>query len=142
MSGEAIFACTGVSVGGTAVEGATHGRISPNLVSKVDQGDASSPGPVDCQVTHREVIVEVHGLNFSALLALIGAAAANVVFNTVGLTGAAETITVTNVQFFEFIGPMEEPAKDEGSKLSSGFGIRGRVNWASTDTFATVISAA
>ena len=140
MAGETIFAARSATPG-SSLAGVTHARISPNTVWRVDQGKAGSPGPADALVTDKEVVVELYGTNYGALLGRIGQAAASCLIGTEGAAGADETITVTNVYFAEIIGAIEVPEKDGGGKLTV-FGIRGFAHFAAGEAFADVVSAA
>ncbi|MFB3893220.1 MAG: hypothetical protein ACE15C_14485 [Phycisphaerae bacterium] len=141
MAGEAIFACSGVAHGGAPISGATHGRISVNTQFKVDRGGASWPGAKDCQVTDREVVFEVYGLKYSALMALLGATAATLAFSIIGSAGAAETVSVAAAYFTEIINGVEAPEKDAGGKLPV-CGVRGYANFTTGQDFDDVITAA
>ncbi len=141
MAGETIFTCRGVTVGGAAVAGATHARISPSTVVKINQGSAGDPGPTGAHIVDRDLAVEVYGTNYQALLALLGEAAASVVISIVGAAGAAETLTVASVAFTDPTGGVDVPAKDSGGKLATS-GVRGYVNFGAGDDFGDVITAA
>jgi len=78
--------------------------------------------------------------NYTAMLAKIGATAANLVLGTYGAAGAAEKHTIKNVYFHSPIGNIEIPAKDVAGKLST-FGIRGQAIWGANDTFALMLTA-
>ena len=139
-AGDTIFGCRGATQGG-ALTGVTHGRVSPNTVYKVNQGAAGSPGPADAVITDKDVVVELYGTNYAALLARIGVAAATLVINTYGAAGVSEAITITAVVFAEIINPVDIPEKDSGGKLAP-FGIRGYANFGAAEGFGDVISAA
>lgn len=123
---------------GTAIAGATHAKVSLATKMKIDQGDGAAPGPADACITDRDLVVEVYGTNFSALLAKIGVAAANLVL-AVATGGANGSVTLKNIYFGEAITAVEIPEKDGGGKLAP-FGIRGYGNFSAGDTFASMIS--
>ena len=141
MSAEKIFKFRHAKHPTTALAGVLYGRFTPTTVSKVDQGGANATGRAGSATTKRGVEVEIYGTNYAALLALIGATAANLVLGTLGAAGANEKITIKNVYFVEPIGPIEVPEKDTGGKLQMS-GVKGIACWGSADTFATMIVAA
>ena len=140
-AGDTIFACRSFKHPTVAVDGVTHCRISPTTVTKKDQGAAGSTGRADTLVTDRGITVEVFGKDFAALIALLGATAANAVIGTEGAAGTNEKLTVKNVSFVEPIAGVEIPAKDDGGKLAP-FGVRGIGFWGDSDTFALMLTAA
>jgi hypothetical protein len=140
-AGDTIFATRSVAVGATPVAGASHARIVPATKFAVNQGSAGSPGPADAVITHRSLAVEVYGRDPAALLALIGAAAADVAVGTIGASGANETLTLSDVYFCEAIGNVEVSEKDAGGKVPV-FGIRGYVTFGAGDVFTDVLTAA
>jgi len=75
------------------------------------------------------------------LIALLGATAANFIFQTTGSDGTAEKITCKNVFFHTFLDAVAINAADAGSRLPAS-GIRGSCEWGAEDTFATMIAAA
>lgn len=79
--------------------------------------------------------------NYEAILAKIGATAANLVLGIEGAAGANEKITVKNVYFHSPVGSLEIPAKDVAGSLQP-FGIRGIGLWGAADTFALMVVAA
>jgi len=79
--------------------------------------------------------------NWTAALAKVGAAAANLVLGTEGAAGADEKLTLKNAHFVEPVGALELPAFDAGGTLSP-FGIRAICEWGAADTFATMLTAA
>ena len=140
MAVETIFACRGATYG-SAIDGVAYARITPRTVHKTDPGIAGTPGPADATVTDRELVVELYGYDYAALLACIGLAAASCVINTYGAAGASEALTASNVVFAESIGAIEIPEKDSGGKIVP-YGIRGYVNFGAGETFANVLTAA
>lgn len=141
MAAENIFSAKDLRCPTAAVAGVTHGSITPSCDSKVDQGDAGSPGDADVVVTNKHMAVAAYGKDFAELLALIGATAANAVFGIIGAAGASEMITVKNVMWNQAINPIDIPEKDSGGKIAP-FGISGVAAWAAEDTFATMIVGA
>ncbi len=141
MAGEKLYTCRNAKHPTNAIGGVTHARIAPSTVHKVDQGAAGSTGRAGTLVTDRGVMVELYGTNYAALIALLGATAANLVLGTEGLAGANEKLTIKNVYFVEAIAAIEIPEKDTGGKLAP-FGVRGIALWGGADTFALMIVAA
>ena len=139
--GDTIFACRDAKHPTSAIAGVTHCRITPTTVSRKDQGAAGSTGRAGTLVTNHGITVEVFGTDFAALIALLGATAANLIIGTEGAAGTNEKLTIKNVYFVESIAAIEIPAKDEGGKLAP-FGVRGIGFWGATDTFALMLTAA
>ncbi len=140
MALEAIYACSGATHT-SAIAGVTHARITPKTTVRIDPGEADSLWPADVQVTYYEVAVELFGLDAPALAAKIGAAKADLVIDTQGDFGAAETLTASNVYFSQYAGDQDLPAPDEGGQVSQA-GIRGFVHFEAGETFADVLTAA
>jgi hypothetical protein len=141
MAAEKILKCRGATHGVTDINNITHAQIMPTATSKIDQGDASAPGPSDAVITDRRLRVQVMGTDWSELIALVGATAANLVLQITGASGANEKITIKNVYFSEIPSQIDLPEKDAGGKLPT-VAITGEALWGSTDTFATMIVGA
>lgn len=136
-AGDKIFVCTSVE-GCTA---ATHVGIEAATAFTVDPGDVAAPGPADFAVTWYDLAVTVYGNDEAELLALVGAAAADLDVGTIGAAGAAETLTLHDLYFDEVPGEMAFPAADQGGRVPE-FAVRGRVNWEAGQTFADKLTAA
>ncbi len=141
MAGETIFAARNVKHPTDAIAGVTHAGIAGSAVEKVDQGDAGSPGPADAMVPDKGLRVNVYGKDYAALLALVGAVAANVVIGTYGAAAALEKHTIKNVMFTGIMSEISIPEKDSGGKLAP-FGVSGIALWGAEDTFALMVVAA
>ena len=132
---DSIFACRYAKHPTNSIEGITHAKINFPTVNVEDQGPATSGGREATALTHKRIEVELYGLNFASLLALVGVAPANCVIGIVGPSGVAEKITIKNVIFLTPIPSIEIPAKDSGGKLAPS-GVRGEAIWAANDTYA------
>ena len=125
-----------------ALAAATHVGLAPStVVSNPIPPSNGVGGPMGRVVKYKELAVTIYGNDLAELLALVVAAAADVVVPTFGLDGAAETITIVGVYFDEVVQDFEFPAPDAGGKVPQ-FAVRGRANWADGDTFADVLTAA
>lgn len=136
-AGDKIFVCT--SVEGCAA--ATHVGIEATTVFVVDPGAVAAPGPADFAVTQFDLAATIYGNDEAELLALVGAAAADLDVGTIGEGGAAETLTLHDLYFDEVPGEMSFPAADAGGRVPE-FAVRGRVNWVPGETFADKLTAA
>jgi len=140
MAGETIMACRYVKNPTVAIAGVTHISIDPGAVGIQDPGDAGSPGPADHGTTHKSLGVTLFGRDFAAMLALVGAAAANLVVGIQGAASANEKITIKNVVFTGVPSGLMIPANDAGGQIP-GFAISGQCNWGASDTFALMVLA-
>ena len=140
MAGERIHALTEAKHPTTAIDGVTHAAIVPSTVPSRDPGGAGSPGVAETMVNDSGVDVILWGMDYAALLALIGAAAANLVLGIKGQAGAAETITVKNVYFDSVPAQIDLKAKDAGGKVPT-CAVKGTGQWGASDTLATMIAA-
>jgi hypothetical protein len=137
-AGDRIFVARYFKHPTTAIEGVRRVVLGSATTKKRDPGDITNPGDAETQVTNRQIRVDVYGVNYSALLALLEAAAANAVIGAKGAAGANEKHTVKTVFFDETIGDTEFPDKDSGGVLSLS-GVRGWVQWGPSDTWATMV---
>jgi len=141
MAGERIHALTSAKHPTTEIGGVTHAAIIPTTTRSIDPGAAGSPGAAETLVTDSGVDVILYGMDYAALLALVGATAANLVLGIRGQAGADETITVKNVYFDSVPAQIDLKAKDAGGTVPR-FAVRGTAQWGAGDTFATMIVAA
>jgi hypothetical protein len=125
-----------------AVAGVTHARIIPSTVAREDPGGAGATGRAGTCVTNRGMNVEVYGTNYAALLAMLEAAAANLVIGFYGDNGALRKLTLKSVRFVEWIAPIDIPEVDAGGNKLNTPGIRGMCLWGDSDTFATMMTEA
>ena len=139
MACEALFKCRSVTHGSLLVE-ASHARLTPSTIFKIDPGPAGSPGPVDAVITYREVMVEMFGRDFAELAACVGTTE-DCVIGVEGAAGAAETLTASSVTMSEYVNSIEIPENDAGGKIGE-VGVRGYVNFAAGEGFGDVITPA
>ena len=139
-AGDRIFRTRYVKKNATAVDGATHARVTvAGPAVFIDPGDAAALGPAEVQVGGGFGIgVQVFGVNPIDLLALIGAVAENVVIGIKAEAGANEKITVKSVVFTGEIAAMEIPRNDAGGPIAP-HGVQGIAEMGPTDTIATMI---
>jgi len=123
-----------------ALVAATHVSLAPSTQVKILPPQAGVLGPMGRVVTYHELAVTIYGNDRAELLALVGAAAADVVVPVSGLDGAAETLTIKDVYFDEVLNEFEFPARDAGGKVPQ-FAVRGRVIWEDEDAWADVLSS-
>jgi hypothetical protein len=140
-AGSVIYAARYVKQTSTAINQATHAQINPTTVSRTDPGGAGDPGDREHLVTKKGLGVTIFGNDYTALLALVGSAAANIVIGTYGAAGALEKLTVKNVKFVGVPQAIDIPENDAGGKIGK-FAIHGDCEWANSDTFATMLVAA
>jgi hypothetical protein len=140
MAASQIYACRGASHGASAVDGVTRARITVDTKVRRHKPSAGESGPAGRVITGYEVMVELTGTDYPALIGLIGATAANLVLDIVGDDGANEEITITNVEFVSAASPIEAPDGDQGGDISE-FAVAGYVAWGESDTLATVLAA-
>lgn len=141
MAGEIIFACRYAKHPTSAISGVQAARLSPSAVKVTDPGVAGDTGEAETLVTHRAYRVTLLGTDRLALLALVGATAANLILGTIGTAGALEKITLKNAYFDEVPQAQEIPRKDGGGTVA-GFAVGGSLQWGTADTFATMDVAA
>jgi len=141
MAGEKLFTCRYAKHPTDAIDGVTHFAIAPTAQSATDPGGAGAPGDAESLVTHQSLRVTLYGTDLVALLALVGAAAANLVIGTKGAAGANEKLTFKNVYFDAVPQGMNVPKKDAPGTIP-GAAITGTAQWGSDDTFATMLVAA
>jgi len=126
---------------GGALAGCVHARIIPGTRFSVNQGPAGALGPAEALVTYYELAVELYGIQYAELLALIGTAKGTLTLGVEGAAGADVTIALTNVYFTEPIPPISVPAVEGGGPLAVS-GVRGYVQFGAAEVFADVITAA
>jgi len=141
MAKEVIHACRYAKHSGADIEGATHYGIQVNLTKSEDPGDAAEPGTVETIVTHRDVKVTIYGQDFTALLALLEATAADVVVGYKGAGGANKKTTIKSVYFDEMPSEIAAPPRDQAGRVPV-FAVRGTAKFGSSDTLATMIATA
>jgi len=139
--GDRIFRTRYVKKNATAVDGATHARITvAGPAVFVDPGDAGAPGPAEVQVGGGITItVQVFGVNPIDLLALIGATAENMVIGIKAEDGGNEKITVKSVAFTGEIAALEIPRNDQGGPIAP-HGVQGIAEMGANDTIALMIT--
>jgi len=98
-----------------------------------DPADAGGPAIVDSP--RDRIDVTLFGRDPSALRALVGAAATNLVATTKGDAGAAETETIKSVVFHSYGGPYEVRSREDGGMVQA-WSIRGTAQWGADDTLA------
>lgn len=133
------YVLTAATHNAAGIDDVLYARLTPSTVYKVDQGAAGSPGPAECIVTNYAIAVELYGLDYAVMNALIGDSAADLVLSYKGAAGAAKTLTLTTVYFSEITGQIEVPDKDGGGTLTA-YGIRGHVHFGAAETFGDVLS--
>jgi hypothetical protein len=115
-----VFAIKSATIGGgTAIDGITFMRVSE--VAKV----VTDPLTMEVNVAHREVKVEIFGLNQKALIAKVSDTAVDVIATVVRDDGTDGTETLNDVQLTDILGPAEIPEKFAGGNLKDSFGIGG-----------------
>jgi len=139
--GDRIFRTRYVKKNATAVDGATHARVTvagPAVFT--DPGGAGAPGPAEVQVGGGIAIgVQIFGVNPIDLLALIGATAENMVIGIKAEDGGNEKITVKSVMFTGEIAAMEIPRNDAGGPIAP-HGVQGIAEMGASDTIALMIT--
>jgi len=140
-AGSVIYAARYVKQTTTAINQATHAQINPMTVYKTDPGGAGDPGDREHIVTRRGLGVTIFGNDYTALLALVASAPANIVIGTYGAAGALEKLTVKNVKFVGVPQAIDIPENDSGGKIGK-FAIQGQCEWGTSDTFALMLVAA
>lgn len=138
MSEAAVLKCRYFKHPTNAISGVTHVAIVPSTVKKVDQGGADATGQAASLVTKSRLMIEVYGTNFAALLALIGATAANGVAGYTDGAGALRKRTFKNAYFVEPIPPVHVPVRDETGKPVP-FGVRAVCLGEAADSWTTMI---
>lgn len=119
-----------------AIDKALMMSIVPNSAVHEDPGDpADAGGPAIVDVARQRIDIVLMGRCPSALRALVGAAAGNLVGTTKGDAGAAETETIKNVVFHSFEGPYQVRSREGGGQVQA-WGVRGTAQWGSSDTLA------
>jgi len=139
--GDRIFRARSAKHPTDAIDGITHARVIAGTPAVfTDPGDAAAPGPAEVQVGGGAgVRVELYGVNPIDLLALVGAASANVVIGIKAEDGANELITVKSVVFAGEIAAMEIPRNDQGGPIAP-YGVFGLAEWGAADTYALMIT--
>jgi len=121
---------------GGAIAKAMMLSIQVNSVVHEDPGDpneAGGPAVVDSPRDRIDVVLT--GRDPSALRALVGAAATNLVAATKGDAGGDETETIKNVVFHSFGGPYQVRSREDGGMVQA-WSIRGTAQWGANDTLA------
>lgn len=132
-----IHAAKGATHGVTAINSATHFSIATGSVKSADPGSAGSPGMADEHVTDRTLTVTLFARDPAELLAIVEAAAANLVLDIVKEAGAAGTITIKNVKFND-PPSLDAPQKDSGAPAGT-YSISGSAQWGAADTWALML---
>ena len=119
--------------------------IPPIRVPAVDGGGTLAASGIRgfCDFAAGEVFADVITATptiWTAALAKIGAAAANLVVGTEGAAGVDEKLTLKNCKFVQAPGALELPAFDAGGNLAP-FSIGGLCEWGAADTYATMLTA-
>jgi hypothetical protein len=110
--------------------------ITPSSITHEDPGDpAEAGGPAVVDSPRDRIDIELFGRDPSALRALVGAAATNLVMTTKGDAGLAETETIKSVKFHSFGGPYQVRSREDGGVVQA-WSIRGTAQWGPTDTLA------
>ena len=110
--------------------------IEVNSITHEDPGSpAEAGGPAVVDSPRDRIDITLSGRDPSALRALVGAAATNLVMTTKGDAGLAETETIKNVVFHSFGGPYQVRSREDGGVVQA-WSIRGTAQWAANDTLA------
>lgn len=128
------------------LQSATHlgGAVAKVLTAQIqvssevheDPGDpAESGGPGLVDSPRDRIDITLTGRDPSALRALVGAAATNLVLTTKGDAGGAETETIKAVVFHSFDGPYQVRSREDGGVVQA-WSIRGTAQWTANDTLA------
>ena len=121
---------------GGAINKALMARIIPSSVRHEDPGDpALGGGPAVVDSPRDRIDIELFGRDPSALRALVGAQATNLVLTTKGDGGLAATETIKNVVFHSYGGPYEVRSREDGGVVSA-WSILGTAQWGANDTLA------
>lgn len=139
MGLETMYHLTSATFDAVDVADVVYARITPRTVHMTDPGPGDCPGPAGFLVTDYAVDVELYAEDYSAVLDLVGATAADLVLTVTGAAGAAKTITVKNVYFGGSAGQIEAAARDAGGMITA-YGVRGSVNLGANEVFADVIT--
>ena len=136
-SGDLIFHCTGATVG-SSVAGVVAARVSHSSVVGISPTVPTGAGARgEQQMQKQDIKVELIGKSIAALVALVGAAAANCVVDFKGSAGASQTCTAKSVMFSE-LGQVEFRDPDTGGKVVM-HSVAGYCNWGDADTLATML---
>jgi len=101
-----------------------------------DPGDpAEVGGPAVVDSPRDRIDIELFGRDPSALRALVGAAATNLVLTTKGDAGLPETETIKNVVFHSYGGPYQVRSREDGGTVRA-WSILGTAEWTDNDTLA------
>ena len=137
-------------VAGTSVplylQSATHfgGAIAKAMMLTIDvsspvhedPGDpAVGGGPALVESPRDRIDVVLTGRDPSALRALVGAAATNLVATTKGDAGGAETETIKMVVWHSFGGPYQVRSREDGG-IVQAWSVQGTAQWGANDTLA------
>lgn len=141
MAGETIYATRYAKHPTDSLAGITHAEVRPGATTITDPGAAGTPGQAGSLVTDSQLSVTLYGTDYAALLALVGATAANLVLGAEGAAGANEKHTAKSVYFNAVPGMVAIPPKDAGGNVGR-FSISGDCDWGAEDTFATMFVAA
>lgn len=132
-----IYAARSATHGTTAINSVTHFGVATSSSKARDPGAAGSPGPAEEITTDRNIAVTIFALDPDELMALVEAAAANLVVTVVGEAGATKTLTIKNVVFND-PPSVDAPAKDAGG-VAGVSSISGVANWGTSDTWALMM---
>jgi len=139
MAKDVRFAAKSATIGGTAIVSLTGFSIHASSTIVTDQGAAGTPGPVDEQVTDRDLTVTVRMQDYLEALALVEKPPANLVGTYLSTGGATKTVTMKNVYFNTPPQEILFPEKDVGGKVPT-CQITGRAMWGPSDTFSTMVT--
>jgi len=130
-----LYLQSATHVGG-AIAKAMMAQISIRSITHEDPGDpAEDGGPAVVDTSRDRIDIVLTGRDPSALRALVGAAATNLVLTTKGDAGGAETETIKNVVFHAFGGPYQVRSREDGG-IVQAWSVQGTAQWAVTDTLA------
>jgi hypothetical protein len=128
------------TVGGAAVEGCLAAKIDVKSIRRTDPGSALARGPAKEITTYRRIEITLMGVNFHALAALDGAAAAVVVLPIYGADGAARKITTGKSVSFGNGVSADVFRPDQGGEVNVS-SITGVIEGAvAADTLATLLA--
>lgn len=132
-----IYAAKSVTHGIVSIGSATNFGIATSATKARDPGCVDSPGPAEEITVDRHIAVTIFARDPAELMALVEAAAANLVVTIVGEGGATKTLTIKNVVFND-PPSVDAPAKDAGG-VAGVSSISGIAEWGSADTWALMM---
>jgi len=124
-----------------AIAGMTHAvlEIQPTVADEPPAAGALGEGGQALTMTR--VLVTVFGNSINALVALLGAAAADLAIVYKAADGSNYTCTVAAVAFTRFGAGLAFPPIDGGGRVGP-FAVSGRAEWAEGDALSDVLSFA